>query len=134
MSSGTLAQATTTFSLVDITRVHYKVLDAAYDGESIGHLLLSVTEHPRHGEPFQAHPETTIEDTSAALVDLLGGGLLELSRSGEEVPLPHAEAAKIASDPTNWIAPLCWEYESSLTPEGEAALLECEETGESDAV
>lgn len=107
-----------------ITQVEYKVLDSAYDEVSIGHLLPSATEVPLHGEPFQVHPETSIEETSAALVALLRRGFLELGRSGEESRLPLAEALTIASDPANWIAPLCWEYESWLTPEGETSLIE----------
>ena len=106
---------------MSITRVEYKVLDGAYHEDVLGHLLPSAIERPLRGEPFQVHPETTIEETSAALIGLLRRGFVELGRSGEKAPLPLAEAVTIASNPANWIAPRCWEYESWLTPDGAAA-------------
>jgi hypothetical protein len=108
---------------VNVTGVHYKVLDGAYDGGSLGHLLMGYTVHPREGEPFEGQPETSVQETSAALLDLLRAGLVELRQRGAENPLPQEEAEAVAVDPASWIPPVCWDYEPSPTPSGEAALL-----------
>jgi hypothetical protein len=111
---------------VSVTGVRYKVLNGAWDEASLGHLLQLVRVHPRDGEPFEAQPETTIEETSAALVELLRDGLVGLWDAAETPPLllTLAEAEAIASDPANWSAPACWNYMTSTTSEGEAALIE----------
>ena len=106
-----------------ITGIHYKVLDGAYDGDSLGHLLMAVTVHPREGEPFEAQPETSVQETSAAVLDLLRADLIELWRAGEDGPLPRQEAEAVALDPASWVPPLCWNFEASPTAGGEAALI-----------
>ena len=89
--------------IMEITRIHEKVLDSADNEDGLGVLLMPVSVKPRNGAAFDVHQTSTVDATSAALGELLREGLVELWRTGdrdvdpERVPQNDAEA--IAADP-----------------------------------
>ncbi len=106
---------------MELTPVHYKVLDLAFDESSIGHLrqpaLLLRGDQP----PLETQPETTLPETQAALLQLLRAGLVSITYQGN-TSLSDSDAERIASDLRSWSEPDCWQYEVVLTPAGEETL------------
>jgi hypothetical protein len=120
---------------VEITHLHYKILDGAADGDLLGHLLYEVTDHIPGAGPVVTHGATTAEETSAALIELLREGMVELERepSYEELGgrgrqhhtpeiLSTDAAVALVRDPASWTPPRSARYSVGTTEAGDAAL------------
>ena len=107
---------------MEITGTRYKVLDEAEDGSAFGHLLSSVTVQLPDGEAIEAHPASSVAETSLALLDLLHEGLVDIYLRGREEPYSASEAEAIARALASWNEPLCWQYEVGTTLAGDEVL------------
>lgn len=111
---------------MELTPLHYKVLDFAFDESSMGHLrqpaLLLRGDEP----PLETQPETTLPETQAALLQLLRAGLVTITYQGN-TPQSDSDAERLVSDLRSWSEPDCWQYEVVLTLAGEETLARLDE-------
>ena len=63
---------------MNLTRLHFKVLAAAFDESTLFELLLPLNVGGPDFPFFEAHPPTGLEGTMAATLDLVEEGLIDL--------------------------------------------------------
>jgi hypothetical protein len=92
---------------MELTAVHFKVLDFASDESPLWELPWPLTDYPDSGETIETHAAMPREDLVPVIEELVRGGFVEIyDFNSKGQPVLSLEAALQAiRDEANWLVP-----------------------------